>query len=72
MKNTIKSKARYYTCLGLICDEVLYRIEACEKDIERIREHGDEDDGGYWAGQIEDATEDKSHYETILSKLEKL
>ena len=71
MENTIKSKARYYNCLGLICDEVLYRIEACEREIERLKEHGDED-GGYWEGQLKLATEDKSHYETILSKLEKL
>ena len=73
MKNIIKSKARFYECLGQICEEVLYRISVCESDMERIREKdNDEDDGGYYAEQLEIVTEKKSHYETILSKLEKL
>ena len=73
MKNTIKSKARFYECLGQIYEEVLYRISVCESDMERIREKdNDDDDGGYYAEQLEIAAEKKSHYETILSKLEKL
>ena len=73
MKNSIKSKAMFYECLGQIYDEVIYRIDVCDSEISRINEHdADEDDGGYWAGQLEIAKEKKTHFETILSKLEKL
>lgn len=72
MRNTIRSKAMFYDCLAQIYDEVIYSIEACDSEISRISEHGADDDCGYWGGQLEIVKEKKSHFETILSKLEKL